>query len=212
VLEAKLRQEQRKNSTAPIAESPDASPPTERTVEKPGISRFGSFMGKRGPAIAQQNGAAGAANTREKELEEKLVKEQTTRIAAEKKVKEVNAEIEDLSATLFQQANEMVAAERKENAALKERIQALEVQRQQKESELQARQLEEEQQHREARDEKRNEAVKKFETGSLQKENTKLKEKIKHLEQREADRKRRIERLEAANRRIERVRAMLQPP
>ena len=57
-----------------------------------------------------------------------MIKEQTTRIAAEKKIKEANAEIEDLTATLFQQANEMVATERKENAALKEKLQVLEEQ------------------------------------------------------------------------------------
>jgi chromosome segregation ATPase len=206
VLEAKLRQEQRKNSAAHIAVSPDVSPSTDKAavVEKPSISRFGSFMGKRSnPNMAQQTSPMLSTNTREKELEEKLVKEQTTRIAAEKKVKEVNAEIEDLSATLFQQANEMVAAERKENAALKDRIQKLEIQRQQKEEALHAQQEQEQ---------RRKEALQEHDAMKLEKENFRLKEKIKQLEQRETDRKRRIERLEAANRRIERVRAMLQPP
>jgi len=41
------------------------------------------------------------------ELEEKLIQEQTTRIPAEKEVREVHAEIENLSATLIQQAHEM---------------------------------------------------------------------------------------------------------
>ena len=129
-----------------------------------------------------------------------MVKEQVTRIAAEKKVKEVNAEIEDLSATLFQQANEMVATERRENAALKDQLQRLEQQKSGAEEQL--RLLEEQ---------KRSDVVGE-DTEKLVKENTKLKEKLKALEQREVDRKRRLERLEAANRRIERVKAMLQPP
>lgn len=213
VLEAKLRQEQRKQSTPTITtESPDTSPASEKPVDRPGVSRFGSFMGKKSApaASAQQNGLA-SMNIREKELEEKLVREQTTRIAAENKVKEVNAEIEDLSATLFQQANEMVATERRENAALKERIQALELQRQQKEQEMQ---LQEQQKHQveELQQKMKDDKQQDHDAVALQKENEKLKDKIKHLEQREADRKRRIERLEAANRRIERVRAMLQPP
>ncbi|KAK3703435.1 hypothetical protein LTR37_014425 [Vermiconidia calcicola] len=184
VLEATLRQEQRKNSTISNPDGSDNLQAAEKTVERPSLSRFGSIMGTRsksGPV--PQIGAVGTSSAKEKDLEEKLIKEQITRIAAEKKVKEVNAEIEDLSATLFQQANEMVATERKENAALRDKIRVLE----QHEEELK-------------------------DPEALQKENVKLKEKIETLQQREVDRKRRIERLESANKRIERVRAMLQPP
>lgn len=189
VLEAKLRQEQRKNSAPALVkvDSPDGAPvasTASQPAERPGISRFGSFIGSRAkPPTTQQNGTLQAASNREKELEEKFIKEQTTRIAAEKKIKEANAEIEDLTATLFQQANEMVATERKENAALREKLEVLE---------------------------QENSVPKDSET--LLKENEKLKVKIKNMEQRETDRKRRLERLEAASKRIERVRAMLQPP
>ena len=187
VLEAKLRQEQRKNSAPALikVDSPDGSPTAiTQPAERPGISRFGSFIGSRNkPSVTQQNGILQSPAHREKELEEKLVKEQTIRIAAEKKIKDASAEIEDLTATLFQQANEMVATERKENAALKERLEVLEQQMNiPKDSE------------------------------SLLKENEKLREKIRTLEKRETDRKRRLERLEAASKRIERVKAMLQPP
>ena len=177
-----MRQEQRKNSAVDTNGAQAASQPT---AERPGISRFGSFIGSRNKpsATKQQNGALQTPGAREKELEEKLIKEQVTRLAAEKKVKEVNAEIEDLSATLFEQANEMVAAERKENAALRERLQVLE-------------------RHRDVLED----------AEALQKENVKMKQKIQRLEQRDVDRKRRVERLEAANKRIERVKAMLQPP
>ena len=110
------------------------------------------------------------------------------RIAAEKKVKEVNGEIEDLSATLFQQANEMVAEERRQNAVLRDKIQT------------------------------REESAKVVEVShtsdeptTVQKENQKLRERITLLEQRETDRNRRLDRLEAAAERIERVRSLLVP-
>ena len=160
-MEARLRQEQRKNST--LSELADGSQAQSQAAQRPGISRFGSFIGGRKPEAAQQNGKIQPAGTREKDLEEKLVKEQTARIAAEKKARDVGTEMEDLSATLFQQANEMVAAEKKENAALQDKIQ--ELSRQQ-------------------------DGVKNSE--GLEKENTKLKEKLKALEQRDADRKKRF--------------------
>jgi hypothetical protein len=127
---------------------------------------------------------------REKELEAALVKEQTARIAAEKKVKEVNAEIEELSASLFQQANEMVASERKENALLRERVQQLERQAQAQE----------------------HAAASSYGEEGLRKENAKLRDRLKTLEQRDTDRKHRLERLESASKRIEKARNMLVPP
>lgn len=45
---------------------------------------------------------------------------------AEARLQEVTNELEDLSASLFQQANEMVANERRERAKLEERIAVLE--------------------------------------------------------------------------------------
>lgn len=131
-------------------------------------------------------GASQTSVGREKELEEQLVKEQTLRIAAEKRVKEASAEIEDLSEQLFSEANEMVASERKQNAELREKIQALEDQNQYTKGPTSAE--------------------------TLRVENTRLMQKIQSLEQRETDRKKRLERLEAASKRIDRARAMLQPP
>lgn len=193
-LEAKLRQEQRKNTAAgnggTDGAAPAPPPATDKPQPQPQLSRFGSLMRK--PSPSQTNGAVQAPPAREKELEEKVVKEQTARIAAEKKVKEVNAEIEDLSTTLFQQANEMVAAERKENAALAEKIRALEQRQDNNETAVQAQAMEARQ------------AVK------LEAENVKLKARIEALERREEERKRRLERLEKASERIERVKAVLQ--
>lgn len=60
------------------------------------------------------------------DLQQALAKETKARVAAEKKYHELEQELEDLSATLFEQANEMVAKERKEKARLGERIKVLE--------------------------------------------------------------------------------------
>lgn len=55
-----------------------------------------------------------------------LTKEQALRQAAEGKLNEASGELEDLTAQLFMQANEMVATERKARAKLEERVEVLE--------------------------------------------------------------------------------------
>ncbi|KAI7546250.1 hypothetical protein KC331_g5737 [Hortaea werneckii] len=183
VLEAKLRQEQRRNNAA--AETANESGEGKAQVANPGISRFGSFMHSRKASPLAPTGTV--SSPREKELEATLVKEQTGRIAAEQKVKEVNAEIEELSESLFQQANEMVATERKQNATLQERLEALEKEKAKTSPTAQGG------------------------DAALLRENAWLKERLKALEQRDVDRSRRLEKLEAAHKRIERVRSMLAP-
>ncbi|KAM3423122.1 hypothetical protein BST61_g578 [Cercospora zeina] len=154
------------------------SPPAAAPTEGFGLARFGSFIRKASvPALTASDSTH---EQRKHELEASLVREQTARIAAETKVKEVDAEIEELSASLFQQANDMVAAERKEKARLQERIEVLE-------------------------------QSNKTANGALERENEKLRNKVEALEQREAQRKRRLEKLEAAQQRIDRVRFMLTP-
>ena len=187
VLKAQLRQEQRKKSTTDLN---GFQPP-----ERPGLSRgsslgsgIGSLLGSRKGHKPASLHANGVPSTREKDLEAKVVQEQTARFAAEQKAKEVNDQIDDLTSTLFQNANEMVAKERKENAELREKLEALQALEQEREVALT----------------KGPEA--------LQRENVKLKERLQSLELRDVDRKRRLERLEAANKRVERVRALLQPP
>jgi hypothetical protein len=63
---------------------------------------------------------------KESDLQAALAKEQQMRQQAEGKVNQLSVEMEDLSATLFQQANEMVATERKARAKLEERVDILE--------------------------------------------------------------------------------------
>lgn len=55
-----------------------------------------------------------------------LAKERSLRIKAEEQLQQVTAELEDLSASLFQSANEMVAEERRARSKLEERVATLE--------------------------------------------------------------------------------------
>lgn len=63
---------------------------------------------------------------READLAAALKREEAARQAAEGKLDEASGELEDLTAQLFQQANEMVANERKARAKLEERVVVLE--------------------------------------------------------------------------------------
>ncbi|RDW88526.1 hypothetical protein BP6252_00558 [Coleophoma cylindrospora] len=63
---------------------------------------------------------------READLAAALKREEAARQAAEGKLNEASGELEDLTAQLFQQANEMVANERKARAKLEERVEVLE--------------------------------------------------------------------------------------
>lgn len=153
---------------------PNSAPPAQTT--QIGLSRFGSFMRK----ASFNPSTEPSPSAREQELEASLIKEQTARIAAETKVKEVNLEVEELSTSLFEQANNMVAHERRENAGLREKI---------KELEAAGGDMDE----------------------AMKRENERLKQKLQTLEQRMQYRDKRLEKLEAAQKRIERVRTMLAP-
>jgi len=180
VLQAQLRQQQRRNGDS----TSDAALATP-VPEKPTLSRFGSLMHVR-KASPASNGVPG--NAREKELESELVKERTQRITAEKKIKSLEAEVEELSATLFQEANEMVSTARQETAALQDKLHDMERQAAEQDAagDMEAMQ-------------------------AIHQENVKLRERIKILEQRDSDRRRRLEKLDAANKRVDRVRTLLIP-
>lgn len=60
------------------------------------------------------------------DLLHELERERALRAKAEDRVRTVDSEIEELSVTLFSQANEMVAEERRARAKLEERIELLE--------------------------------------------------------------------------------------
>jgi len=88
-----------------------------------GLARLGSFMhSRKTSALAPSS----TPTPRERELESLLAQSQAQRLAAENKVDNMSAEIEELTGSLFSQANEMVADERREGARLRERIRFLE--------------------------------------------------------------------------------------
>jgi exosome complex component CSL4 len=91
-----------------------ASPPASRTVPPVTPPPNESRMTARTPGRTAED------------LLEALNKEQMLRRAAEGRLNATNREIEDLSATLFEQANEMVATERRARAALEQRVSELE--------------------------------------------------------------------------------------
>ncbi|OJD31216.1 ribosomal protein l32 [Diplodia corticola] len=126
-------------------------------------SRITSLLGRRKSSASISAGipAAGivpplpGVPSQELELRNALQQERGLRQEAEGKVSAMSSEIEELSVTLFQQANEMVAEERRARAKLEERVEM--------------------------------------------------------LEKRDKDKRRRLERLETAVQRIERVRGLLAP-
>lgn len=176
VLQAQVRQEKRRNasqdSTADSVKSA-AEKPIEKSDPKPaaaGISRFGSFMHARKTTAQTPITSPPTDSTRERELESQLITEQTQRLAAESKVKEMNAELEELTGQLFGEANRMVADEKREAARLRERIEFLE------------------------------------------QRDAKFGMKVRGLEEREEERRRRLDVLERAQGRLERVEGLLLVP
>lgn len=69
---------------------------------------------------------ASTAPSTTEDLLEALTREQQLRLAAEAKVNDTSREVEELSVSLFEEANEMVATERRERAKLEERVGELE--------------------------------------------------------------------------------------
>jgi len=89
-------------------------------------NRLSSFLGSRKSTPNLKAPGSPLPTPSTNELEEALRKEQSLRQAAEGKLDEASGELEDLTAQLFMQANEMVATERKARAKLEERVEVLE--------------------------------------------------------------------------------------
>lgn len=79
-----------------------------------------------GASVPQLPGGLPSPAPSTDDLLEALSREQSLRLAAEGKLDETSKEVEELSVTLFEQANEMVATERKARAKLEERVEVLE--------------------------------------------------------------------------------------
>jgi hypothetical protein len=80
-------------------------------------------MSSRGDRNSREAAAAAEENTRE--LLSALTAERRLRLAAEEKLAATSREVEDLSASLFEQANHMVATERRARAALEAQLDTL---------------------------------------------------------------------------------------
>lgn len=118
----------------PTLLSPDgATDPTSFLSSRPDISRQTSsstigrfsFLSTRKPLPAPPTSSSQPSTLAD--LQSALAKEVAAREQAEAKVAALSVEIEDLSVTLFEQANEMVATERRARARLEERVSVLEV-------------------------------------------------------------------------------------
>jgi predicted RNase H-like nuclease (RuvC/YqgF family) len=130
------------------------TPPAGEPANLP--ARFTSYLRARGQSPSNSStDARPPSSRRESDLQAALAREQDLRQKAEGQVNQMSGELEDLSQTLFEQANTMVANERKARAKLEERVEV--------------------------------------------------------LERRDVDKRKRLERLEGALRRIERVRGLLAP-
>ncbi|PNS19219.1 Rab guanine nucleotide exchange factor SEC2 [Sphaceloma murrayae] len=86
-----------------------------------GLNRFASFRMGRKPSTGASNSSVDLGD-----LQSQLQKETQARVEAERKAAQLNGELEDLSQNLFEQANEMVATERRARSKLEERIKVLE--------------------------------------------------------------------------------------
>jgi hypothetical protein len=110
--------------------SPDNRPSTGTPTHARSQSRF-SFLTGRLTSPVNSTNAPPLPTTSPKpaanpDLMHELERERALRAKAEDRVRTVDSEIEELSVTLFSQANEMVAEERRARAKLEERIELLE--------------------------------------------------------------------------------------
>ena len=128
-----LRSSNKPTSDPNINAQPPSQPTSAAAPQRKHLqSRISHLLTSNRRAISQppSSGPAdqtGNTNNRDNaELLSMLTREQSLRQAAESRVSETNEELEELSAQLFTEANEMVATERKARARLEERVAVLE--------------------------------------------------------------------------------------
>lgn len=126
--EDQQQQQRRSASTTPSTAPPTAaSTPTRSSFLPPGFAagRLSALLSPRKPLPAAPHGIDPGAATTE-DLLTALSREQYLRKEAEGRLSETSREVEDLSVSLFEQANAMVAAERRARAKLEGRVEVLE--------------------------------------------------------------------------------------
>lgn len=110
------------------------TPPATEGTSTGGVfpGRFAALMGGKRPSsivptpTPTDDRPSTASSRRESDLVAALAKEHELRQKAEGQANQMSVEIEELSVTLFQQANDMVAEERRARAKLEERVEILE--------------------------------------------------------------------------------------
>ncbi|OTA94835.1 hypothetical protein M434DRAFT_10358 [Hypoxylon sp. CO27-5] len=98
-------------------------------LPRPGTSNGGGGaggVGGVGVGVGRNHTPSTSVSPSTDDLLEELSREKELRAAAEGKLNDTSKEVEELSATLFEQANEMVAQERRARAKLEERVSVLE--------------------------------------------------------------------------------------
>ncbi|MCJ1236157.1 hypothetical protein MMC14_004134 [Varicellaria rhodocarpa] len=101
--------------------------PTRRPINPPSSAPLYPPLAQTpNPSQYTYPATAGLVAPRESELLNALTREQSLRHAAETRAEQTNDEIEELTAKLFEEANTMVATERKARAKLEEKIKILE--------------------------------------------------------------------------------------
>lgn len=116
----------------PRATTPTQGPPDDRTGSPsrfsylPVQNRLSSLLSRKSTPNLQAQQPPTPKSPTTTELVAALTREQSLRQAAEGKLNASSAELEELTSQLFQQANEMVATERKARAKLEERVEILE--------------------------------------------------------------------------------------
>jgi DNA repair exonuclease SbcCD ATPase subunit len=126
IQQLRAQAQQAQPATTPQEEKRSDSP-SRFSGYLPVQNRLSSFLTPRkSTQNLQQTQAQPPPSPSATELVAALTREQALRQAAEGKLDEASGELEELSAQLFQQANEMVATERKARAKLEERVEVLE--------------------------------------------------------------------------------------
>ena len=124
----------RRNSAASSESQPEPRPSSATNTRNPLQSRLSYLLPSSRRSMSQPPSSAPATSksppspvpSESADLLTLLTREQSLRQAAETRVNQTNNEIEELSAQLFTEANEMVAAERKARAKLEQRVLVLE--------------------------------------------------------------------------------------
>ncbi|WYZ38659.1 hypothetical protein EsH8_III_000573 [Colletotrichum jinshuiense] len=111
--------------------APAPSPsPTRTSFLAGGANRLSALLSPRGmkssPNLRAPSPPAPGDPATTEDLLEALNREQNLRLAAESRLSTTSLEVEELSVSLFEQANEMVATERRARARLEERVETLE--------------------------------------------------------------------------------------